>query len=178
MLMMHSIFPQYSRRGQNVIIVVMGVSGSGKSAVGRLLAEELAWEFYEGDDYHPPDNIRKMTDGIALGDADRAAWLGSLARLVSELGRGKRSAVIACSALKQAYRDALVGKSADVRFVYLKGNRDTIRERMEMRQGHYMKAGLLESQFAILEEPRGAIVADISQPPEWIVSIVKRALGF
>jgi gluconokinase len=161
-----------------VIIVVMGVSGSGKSTVGRLLAEELAWAFYEGDNYHPLANIRKMTHGIALSDADRAAWLGSLARLVFELDRGGRSAVIACSALKQAYRDALTGKSAAVRFVYLKGSRDIIRERLEMRHRHYMKAGLLESQFAILEEPQEAVVADISQPPELIVSMVKRALGF
>jgi gluconokinase len=161
-----------------MIIVVMGVSGSGKSTVGRLLAEELAWAFYEGDDYHPPANIRKMALGIALSDADRAVWLGSLARLVSELDRGGRSAVIACSALKQAYRDALAGKSEAVRFVYLKGNRDLIRERMEMRHGHFMKAGLLESQYVILEEPHEAVVADITQPPELIVRMVKRALGF
>jgi gluconokinase len=168
---------QPGRRGRYVIIVVMGVSGSGKSTVGRLLSEELGWQFYEGDDYHPPDNVRKMTQGIALSDADRAVWLGSLARLVSEFVRDGRSAVIACSALKQAYRDALIGKSTDVRFVYLKGNRDIIRERMDMRQGHYMKAGLLESQFAILEEPCEAVAADIAQPPELIVRMVKRALG-
>ena len=161
-----------------MIIIVMGVSGSGKSTVGRLLAEELAWAFYEGDDYHPLANILKMTHGIALSDEDRAAWLGSLARLVFELDRGGRSAVIACSALKQEYRDALSGGSAAVRFVYLKGSRDIIRERMEMRHGHYMKAGLLESQFAILEEPHEAVIADISQPPELIISMVKRALGF
>lgn len=161
-----------------MIIVVMGVSGSGKSTIGRLLAEELAWAFYEGDDYHPPANIRKMTQGIALSDADRTAWFDSLARLVLELDRGGRSAVIACSALKQAYRDALAGKSADVRYVYLKGSRDLIRERMETRHGHYMKAGLLESQFATLEEPHEAVVADIVQPPELIVRLVKRVLGF
>jgi gluconokinase len=156
--------------------MVMGVSGSGKTTIGRLLAEELGWPFYEGDDFHPAANIRKMTQGSALTDEDRAGWINALSQLIRELGREDRSAVIACSALKQAYRDALVRKSRDVHFVYLKGSRDLIRERMERRHGHYMKADLLQSQFDILEEPVQAVVVDITEPPGMIAHRVKRAL--
>jgi gluconokinase len=159
-----------------VIIIVMGVSGSGKTTIGRLLADELRWPFYEGDDFHPSANIQKMTHGMALTDEDRSGWLDALSQLIRQLGGEGRSAVIACSALKQAYRDALVGKNTDVRCVYLKGSRDLIRERMERRHGHYMKADLLESQFDILEEPVQAVVVDITEPPGMIAHRVKRAL--
>lgn len=159
-----------------MIIIVTGVSGSGKTTVGRLLAEELGWLFYEGDDFHPQNNIQKMTQGTALTDEDRIGWLAALSQLIHELDRKNRSAVVACSALKQAYRDVLAGKSAAVRFVFLKGSRDLIRERMKKRHGHYMKADLLESQFAILEEPAQAVAVDIAEHPDLIVQRVKRAL--
>jgi gluconokinase len=161
-----------------VIIIVMGVSGSGKTTVGRLLAGELGWPFYEGDDYHPPANIQKMSHGMALTDDDRSGWLDMLSRLIRELEGEGRSAVVACSALKQEYRDVLAGRGiTDVRFVYLKGTRDLIRKRVEERRGHYMKADLLESQFDILEEPARSVVVDISESPGLIVNRVKRALG-
>ncbi len=155
----------------------MGVSGSGKTTIGRLLAETLGWPFYDGDDFHPSANIQRMTQGMALTDEDRAGWLDALSQLVCALEREGRSAVVACSALKQAYRDALVGKSTAVRFVYLKGRRGLIRERMEKRRGHYMKADLLESQFDILEEPVQSVAVDIAESPELIVRRVKQALG-
>jgi gluconokinase len=160
-----------------VTIIVMGVSGSGKTTIGRLLAETLGWPFYDGDDFHPAANIQRMTQGIALTDEDRAGWLDALSQLVCSLEREGRSAVVACSALKQAYRDALVGKSTAVRFIYIKGRRGLIQERMEKRRGHYMKADLLESQFDILEEPVQSVAVDVAESPELIMHRVKQALG-
>lgn len=154
----------------------MGVSGAGKSTIGRFLAEELEWSFYEGDDFHPPANIRKMTHGIALTDADRAAWLSALSQLICELDRDMQSAVVACSALKQAYREKLTGKITRVQFVYLKGSYDLILGRLQTRRGHYMKPDLLKSQFEILEEPGQALVIDAAQTPEMIVRQIRQAL--
>ncbi|MCA9971378.1 MAG: gluconokinase [Anaerolineales bacterium] len=133
----------------------MGVSGCGKSTVGQALAARLGCPFYDGDAFHPPANVAKMAAGEPLTDADRAPWLDRLADLIAEsLARGE-TAVVACSALKKAYRDHL-RVSGRVQFVYLHGEFDLIWRRMQARQGHYMKADMLRSQFAALEAPAAA----------------------
>jgi carbohydrate kinase (thermoresistant glucokinase family) len=146
-----------------MIVVVMGVSGSGKSVVGQSLAAALGWPFIEGDDYHPPANVAKMAAGTPLEDADRWPWYDRLAaEMATILARGG-DAVLACSALRQSYRDRLARvakKEGDVRFVHLKGDYDTIAARLASRQHRYMPASLLGSQFATLEEPADAIVVD------------------
>lgn len=150
------------------IIVVMGVSGSGKTTVGKGLAEVLAWPFHEGDSLHPRANVGKMSQGIPLTDADRQPWLEAIGKLIDDhIARGQ-SAVISCSALKQAYRDFLAAGREAVMFVYLKASMDTLRERIARRKGHYMPVDLLASQFEILEEPdaRNAITVDATQDPE------------
>ena len=158
------------------IIILMGVSGSGKSTVGRLLAKDLGWRFYEGDDFHPQSNIQKMTRGIPLTDEDRDDWLAALTKLVSELDQQVQSAVVTCSALKQAYRDTLSRNMSNVIFVYLKGSYKLILKRIKSRQGHFMKPGLLKSQFDILEEPNQALVVRVSKRPDQLVKQIRDAL--
>ncbi len=151
----------------------MGVSGSGKSLIGAALARELAVEFVEGDAYHPPENVERMSRGIALTDADRMGWLRSLAARLSEAKAAGTGLVMTCSALKRSYRDILRGGSRDLRFVFLRGAQSLIAERLAGRRGHFMNPALLESQFATLEEPspdEHAWVCDITQPPEEIVT--------
>ena len=160
-----------------MVIVVMGVSGSGKTTIGRRLAEELGWPFYDGDDFHPPANIEKMANGSALTDADRAGWLAALGQLIRKLDRQERSGVIACSALKHVYRETLQGNTTDIQFIYLKGSYDLILKRLQARQGHYMKPDLLKSQFETMEEPQQALVVDAAQPPEMILQQIRQALG-
>lgn len=155
----------------------MGVSGAGKSTIGQSLAKDLGWPFYEGDDFHPRTNIEKMANGIALSDEDRAIWLTKLVQLIHELKQNAQSAVITCSALKQAYREKLAGDLADVRFVYLRGSYDLILVRLKKRQGHYMRAGMLQSQFDILEAPEQTLTIEITQEPEVILRQIKQALG-
>jgi gluconokinase len=151
-----------------MIVVVMGVSGSGKTTIGTRLAEALNCSFLEGDSLHPPANIEKMSHGIPLTDADRAPWLAAIrAHIMSAIER-KESLVVACSALKQQYRDFL-SHGTNIIWVYLKGTQEVIEPRIEHRYAHYMKAGMLPSQFADLEEPEDALVVDISLPPEVIL---------
>lgn len=152
------------------LYVVMGVSGSGKSTVGRLLAEQLGCDFFDGDDYHPAVNVEKMRNGIPLTDDDRAGWLAKLASMLADHAVVNKSAVIACSALKESYRNILQGNLRSLIFVYLKGDYDTILARMQARSGHYMKPEMLQSQFATLEEPKDDITASINQSPEDIVN--------
>ena len=146
-----------------MIVVVMGVSGSGKTVVGAALAASLGWPFLDGDDFHPPANVAKMASGTPLVDADRWPWLDRIAgEMAAVLARGG-NAVVAWSALRQAYRDRLAAAArapGDVRFVYLKGDFDMIATRLAARKHRYMPATLLASQFATLEEPADAIVVD------------------
>lgn len=160
-----------------MILVIMGVSGSGKSTVGQNLAAELGWPFYDGDDFHPPANVEKMANGIALTDADRADWLAALAHLIRDLSQDGRSGVLACSALKQAYRETLRQNMPDVQFVYLKGDYDLILKRLQARQGHYMRPELLKSQFETLEEPGQALVVDLAQPAAEMVRQIRQAFS-
>ncbi len=141
-----------------MILVVMGVSGCGKSTIGALLAARLGCAFLDADRFHPAENVAKMAAGTPLSDADREPWLKALNGRLQEL----QSVVLACSALKQSYRQLLSQGLADCRFVHLRGSIELIRERLAARRHHYMPASLLESQFAALEAPRGAIEVDIS----------------
>jgi gluconokinase len=151
-----------------VIIVVMGVAGSGKTTIGELLAARLQSTFVDGDTFHPPANVEKMSHGIPLTDADREPWLAAIhSRIVDALAHCERL-VIACSALKQKYRDTLEC-GVELTWVYLKGSEELIFARLKARSHHFMKAGMLASQFADLEEPSDAIVVDISSPPDSIV---------
>jgi gluconokinase len=158
-------------------LVVMGVSGSGKTTVGRLLAKRLDWEFADADRYHSPASIAKMATGVPLGDEDREPWLLSLRALIDERLAAGQSLVLACSALKRRYRQVLAGTDDRVEFVYLKGSRELIRRRMEERSAHYMKPGMLDSQFEALEEPENALVCEIDAPPDELARRVARALG-
>ena len=158
-----------------MIVVLMGVCGCGKSTIGRALAAELDWPFVDADTLHPRENVAKMASGIALSDEDRWPWFD---RIVAEMQRhaaAGRHVVIACSALRQGYRDRLAS-GGSVRFVYLKGDAKTIGPRLAGRTGHFMPASLLASQFATLEEPADAIVIDIVQPVEAQVAAISRAL--
>lgn len=160
-----------------MVIIVMGVSGSGKTTVGKALAERMGWTFYDADDFHPAANVAKMRSGNGLTDADRAPWLGQLRALIDEVLREEESAVLACSALKASYRDRLDAEG--VRFVYLEARRDLIRERLSERKGHYAKVSLLESQFAALEEPtpQEALIVSAAQPVKAIVDEIEAALA-
>ncbi len=155
----------------------MGVSGSGKTTIGQLLAKKLHWQFYEGDHFHPKANVDQMRQGIALTDRDRAPWVKALHKMIRDLIRQRQAAVITCSALKQTYRNRLVGKRNEVLFVYLKGSYDLTRQRLSSRKSHFMKVDLLPSQFATLEEPKGVLTIDVAQEPDVIVDQIKQELG-
>jgi gluconokinase len=159
-----------------LVIVLMGVTGVGKTTVGRLVAQDLGFVFLDADDFHSPENVAKMRRGTPLTDADREPWLAALrAEIEARLARGE-SAVLACSALKQAYRDRLHAGEA-VRFVHLRGAASLIRDRLLARSGHYMDPGLLDSQFAALEEPKGVLVIDVASTPRDIATRIETGLG-
>lgn len=142
----------------------MGVSGCGKSSVGRALAEALGWRFFDADDFHPESNIRKMAGGTPLTDEDRMPWLERLRDLLAEQQAQGHSAVLACSALRQSYRDILAARVTDVHWVHLLGTLEEVRHLMEKRSGHFMKTGMLQSQFQTLEPPADAIDLPVTLP--------------
>lgn len=160
-----------------MIVVVMGVSGVGKTTTGKRLAADLGWTFYEGDDFHPPENIAKMGRGIPLTDEERLPWLQALRSLIDDCVLRGENAVLACSALKSAYRRTLRGEHPEVVFVHLQADPRLIAERLTQRTGHYMKRNLLESQLATLEEPEQAVGVDASGTPREIVAEIRRRLG-
>ncbi|HME37039.1 MAG TPA: gluconokinase [Candidatus Sulfotelmatobacter sp.] len=159
-----------------MIVIVMGVVGSGKTTVGRLLAEQLGWGFADADDFHSASNVEKIRRGIALDDDDRRPWLESLRAAITQWIAEKRNFVLACSALKRSYRRELeVG--LEVRFVYLKGSAELISERLRSRHGHFAGEEILASQFADLEEPEDAVTVGIAATPQEIVSEIREKLG-
>lgn len=157
-----------------MVVVIMGVTGSGKTTIGSQLAAKLDWRYYDADDFHPPANVRKMSNGIPLDDSDRLPWLETLRTLISEALHCNQSCVLACSALKQRYRDYLL-IDEQVKLIYLKGDYDLIQTRLDQRQGHYMAPKLLASQFEILEEPESDTQIEIaSEPAEIVREIIER----
>lgn len=161
------------------ILVMMGVSGSGKTTTGEQLARRLGWPFKEGDDLHPAANVAKMTSGRPLTDADRAPWLAAVVSWIDAWRRAGVSGVLTCSALKLAYRQGLARGRPEMRFVYLEGEGALLSERLAARHGHFMPASLLASQFADLEPPTAeerAIVVEVDQPVAAQVEVVMRAL--
>ena len=161
-------------------LVVMGVSGSGKSTIADKLAERLSWTFEDGDRFHPASNVAKMKAGHPLTDEDRWPWLQAIADEIDRVCEAGEHAVIACSALKRAYRDILVHKRNDVRIIYLKGTEELIASRLSLRKGHFMPPGLLASQFKTLEPPdvdENPVTVSIDASVEAIVDDIVRQLG-
>lgn len=162
------------------MLVLIGVSGAGKTTVARILARRLGWPFQEGDDLHPQANIEKMRAGQPLTDADRVRWLVAVADWVDARLDAGEDGLITCSALKRAYRDVINRRGLGVMFVFLSGTRSTIASRVEARQAHFMPPSLLDSQFADLEEPgpdEPHIRIDVGAPPDAIAEAIIRKLG-
>ncbi|WP_262031988.1 gluconokinase [Microvirga sp. Mcv34] len=162
------------------VIVVMGVSGSGKSTIASMLAYQLHWEFADADWFHPAANVEKMHSGVPLTDEDRWPWLQAIATWIDATRSAGKHGVVACSALKRSYRDILVGSRQDVRIVYLQGERELVARRAAMRSGHFMPGSLLDSQFNTLEEPgpeEQPIVVSIAASPQEIVTAILEGLG-
>src|SRR5579859_2454885 len=159
-----------------MIVIVMGVTGAGKTTVGCLLAEQLCWQFADADNFHSPSNVEKIRQGIALNDQDRKPWLDSLRKAITAWIAEHRNTVLACSALKRSYRQELA-VGLEVRFVYLKGSTALIAERLRSRHGHFAGEQILASQFADLEEPSEAVTVEIASQPEQIVAEIRKKLG-
>lgn len=159
-----------------MVIVVMGVAGSGKTTVGRALAASLGRPFFDADDFHPPENIARMRAGVPLTDADREPWLASLCALIERADAAGEDLVLACSALRARFRERLRAAAKDLRYVYLDAGRDVIAHRLAERTGHFMSRNLVASQFADLEEPDDALVLDASRAPKELVAEIERAI--
>src|ERR1700737_3000932 len=158
-----------------MVIVVMGPTGSGKTTIGSLLGKRLGWDFVDADEFHSAANKAKMHQGIPLTDADRAPWLAAIRQQMEQWLAEKRNVVLACSALKQSYRDMLC-RGDEIKLVYLKGSYDLIAQRLLTRHGHFADEHILAGQFADLEEPSDAVVVEISAPPDEIVEGICRRL--
>ena len=159
-----------------MIVVLFGVTGSGKTTIGRLFAEEVGWKFYDADEFHPSSNVEKMGLGIPLTDSDRWPWLEKLRELLRQSIARKENLVLACSALKQKYRDYLQ-VSEEIRWSYLKGEHQLIAHRLQQRRGHFMNPNLLWDQFEILEEPMGnTLIVDVDASPTKIVERIRKQL--
>jgi carbohydrate kinase (thermoresistant glucokinase family) len=159
-----------------MVLVLMGPMGCGKTAIGKMLAKKLGWPFYDADDFHPKENVEKMRAGIALTDEDRKLWLEKLRANIQRWLKHRKSTILACSALKQAYRDILGVNQSTVRTVYLKGSYELLRKRLEERQHPYMDKNLLRSQLDTLEEPKDGLTVDISATPKIIVGTIIKSL--
>ncbi|WP_448268944.1 gluconokinase [Nostoc sp. DSM 114159] len=159
-----------------MIIIVMGVSGSGKTTIGKLLADSLEWEFSDADTFHSPENVEKMRRGIPLSEEDRMPWLQDLQTAIKHWLQENKNVVLACSALKNSYRQFLVVDSDRIKLVYLKGSYELIQKRLKERSNHYMSEKLLNSQFYTLEEPVDTLSMDVAQPPQIIVQNIRTAL--
>ena len=159
-----------------MIVIVMGVTGSGKTTIGSLLAEQLGWRFADADDFHPPQNVEKMRRGIPLNDDDREPWLHRLHDAIKDWIAQGNNVVLACSALKHSYRRELA-VGPEVRFVYLKGSADQVAERLRTRHGHFADEKILAGQFADLEEPESAVTVAITAEPNQIVAEIRQRLG-
>lgn len=174
---MTSLPADEKRRHSPSVLVIMGVSGSGKSTIGSKLAQSLGWDFLEGDSFHPAANIDKMSAGVPLTDEDRVPWLNAIGDAVHELRRQGCCAVVACSALKHSYRQLLRIDPDTVAFVYLHAGFSLLQERLKNRRGHFMKAEMLKSQLETLEEPRDALYVEASDPPEQLIQEITDKLG-
>lgn len=163
---------------QSMVVILMGVSGVGKTTVGTRLAEAFDWEFADADEFHPDANIEKMSRGEALTDADRWPWLRAIRDFVRERLANDESAVVTCSALKGAYRDVLLDGNEEAKLVYLRGSYDLIQRRLESREGHFFDADLLDSQFEALEEPTSdeALIVDVDGSPDAVVHTIANNL--
>ena len=160
-----------------MLIIITGVSGVGKTTIGKLLSENMGWAFHEGDDYHTNVNLAKMRNGTPLTDEDRWPWLDALRTKISEIVLHEENAILSCSALKESYRMRLASGLKDIVFVYLQGDYQLIRNRISERVGHFMSADLLASQYIDLEEPQNAIVVDAALEPMAIINYLTQALS-
>jgi len=159
-----------------MILILMGPTGAGKTTVGEILSRELGWEFADADNFHSPENVAKMSKGIGLTDEDRKPWLDSLRRKIEKWIAAGENGILACSALKEAYRKEL-SVGPQVRWIYLKGSFEEISQRVAARQGHYAKKELVVSQFAALEEPTDAVIINVSRSPEEVAREIRSILG-
>jgi gluconokinase len=159
-----------------MILILMGTTGAGKTTVGEILSRELGWEFADADNFHSAANVEKMSKGIGLTDADRKPWLDALRDKVAKWISEGKNGILACSALKKAYRDEL-SVGPQVKWVYLKGSFEEISKRVAERKGHYAKQDLVVSQFAALEEPKDALTIDVDRSPEEIATDILKRLG-
>lgn len=159
-----------------MIVVVMGVTGAGKTTIGRLLAAQLGWPFADADQFHPQANVEKMSRGITLTDADREPWLAAMRSAIQQWISRNENAVLACSALKKSYRSELM-VGPEVRFVYLHGDYETVARQLRMRHGHFATEAILADQFATLEEPENVVVVDVGRDPDLMVREIRAQLG-